>query len=148
MITFRAACLVVIVFLVTSCAPDAPVKLEPVDSRQPDGQAGREIHEAETESITSTNGMLTVSPAIIDLCRAPEGVVSVDVSWDASSTGTEGTQVWLESPGEGKKLWSQEGAKGEARTGEWMRDGSKVILVGNAGVELAQIEISARTCPK
>lgn len=144
MIKLHAAYIIVIVVLATSCTPDSPAKLEPVNS----GAAAEQVatHEMEALSRTSDNGMLTVSPAIIDLCTVPEGIIAVDVSWDATSTGTDGTQVWLESPGEGRKLWSAAGAKLQARTGVWMRDGSKVILVGNAGAELAQIQISARTC--
>lgn len=99
--------------------------------------------------VVAENGMLTVDPAIIDLCNKPEGIVASDVSWNATAAGTEGVEVLVQSPGEEKKLWSAAGAVGKARTGPWMRDGSQVILVnGEDRQELARIQIKSQPCAK
>lgn len=99
--------------------------------------------------ITSENEMLTVDPAIIDLCKKPEGIVESDVSWNASTTGTEGVEIWLQSPEGEKKVWAAGGAVLSGRTGPWMREGSEVILVnGENKQELARVKIKSRPCDK
>jgi hypothetical protein len=93
--------------------------------------------------------MLTITPGVIDLCTATDGLVASKVEWDAASTGTNGIQVWLESPGEGKKLWSEAGAVGHSVTGKWLRDGSTVSLVnGETKAELAALRLTAVPCTR
>ncbi|MDO5611383.1 MAG: hypothetical protein Q4G62_11550 [Pseudomonadota bacterium] len=102
---------------------------------------------AESRAIKSTNGMLTVHHAVIDMCEVPNGVVSSLVSWNASATGTEGTQVWLKEPGKNAVLWSEAGAVFESTTGQWLRNGSEVILINAQDKrELARVSITARPC--
>lgn len=96
----------------------------------------------------SDNGMLTVDKARIDLCSEPEGIVSSLIRWDASASGTQTTQIWLQLPGQSAVLWSQAGAAGQASTGRWLRDGSQVILIDPENdQQLARIKIRALPCP-
>ena len=93
--------------------------------------------------------MLTVANARTDLCAYPEGVVSSDVSWDASATGTTGTQVFLKEPGKERVLWSAAGAKFNSKTGPWLREGSEVILVdARDSKDLAKVVITTVACAR
>jgi hypothetical protein len=133
-------CAMVMAFLtLQGCQPDAPAP-----SATPDpGEASAPV----SLSKTSENGMLTVDPAIIDLCKEKEGIVASKVSWNATSAKTEGAQIWLQDSGQERKLWSAGGALESSTTGRWMRDGSTVILVnGENDEELARIAITARPC--
>lgn len=133
---FRSAALVLLMVLPAACSRDAPPRLEPGVPVEGD------------LDVTSDNGMLTVAPAIIDLCAHPEGFVAADVRSDATSTGTESSEIWLESDGI-RKLWSGSGAVFEGRTGVWLKDGSKVSLVDKRdGNELASITLKANTCTR
>ena len=146
MILSRNLIYVLVTVMATACTPDAPPKYQE-KSGQDNPQAAAASPTPVVTAVTSSNGMLTVDPAVIDLCKNPEGIIAADVKWNASSTGTESTEVWLESPGEGRKRWSGAGAIFETRTGTWLRDGSKVILINNGTKqELAQIQIVAKPC--
>lgn len=94
----------------------------------------------------SENGMLTVDPAIVRACPGADAIAA-KVRWNATSAGTEGIQLWMQGPGEEKKLWSAAGAVGEGDMGPWLREGSAVILVnGEDKKELARIVIAAVPC--
>lgn len=104
---------------------------------------------AVTTKVVSDNGMLTVDPAVIDACTHPDGVVASDISWNATSAGTEGVEVFLQGPEGDRKLWSAAGAVAGDRTGPWMREGSEVILVnGSDKKELARIAITSQACAR
>lgn len=101
----------------------------------------------EPSAKTSENGMLTVDPAVVDTCSRPDNVVAARVSWNASAAGTEGIEIWLQSPGEERKLWLASGAVASEQTGPWLKDGSTVTLVnGEDKRELATVLIEGRGC--
>lgn len=116
----------------------------------PQVSGNRQVATSPVETkVVSENGMLTVDPAIIDLCEKPEGIVASDVSWNANSAGTEGVEIWLQGADGTKTLWSASGAVFASRTGTWMSDGSEVIMVdGENDQELARIRIKAKPCAK
>ena len=135
---FRVVLVAFAVIAVAGCERSAPQAPSPAQTLAP-----------VATQVVSENGMLTVDPAIIDLCEKPEGVVESDVSWNATATGTEGTEVWLQSPEGEKKLWSATGAVSKSRTGPWMREGSEVILINAENrQELARIQIKSHRCAK
>lgn len=76
---------------------------------------------------------LKLESSTVDLCKHPSGLMSTLVSWDASALPADGVQIWLQSPGEARKLWTAAPAKGSERTGEWLQNGTKVILVAGHG---------------
>lgn len=128
----------VLLSALAGCQPDGP----PPQANKP---LNTDVLEVGPE--VSPNGMLTVDPAVVDACREPEGIVASKVSWNASSAGTEGAEVWLQNPGEEKKLWSAGGAIGASTTGRWMRNDTTVILVnGEDKRELARITIKFKPC--
>ena len=134
---FRAAMFAATIVLIAGCKPDAQAPAATQDSAP-----------AQPVSLAQTaNGMLTVDPATVDLCKETDGFMASKVSWNASAAGTEGVEVWLQSPGEEKKLWSASGAISSAETGRWLRDGSVVTLVNGEGAkELAKIQITSKPC--
>lgn len=98
-------------------------------------------------SISSPNGMLTVSPGAIDRCADADGVIAVKVEWNATAANTDGVSLYLSNPGEEEKLWSTTGAQGNGMTGKWMRNGSVVRLVnGHGGEELASLTLKDVPC--
>lgn len=116
-------------------------------SNTPDEPASAEKKSFDSPVVTSENGLLTVAKGRIDLCSEPEGLVASEVSWDASSVGTEGTQVWLKEAEKEPVLWSESGAKDSSATGKWLRDGTEVILInGENKQELARIKVEAIPC--
>ena len=131
------AAMALAVAMLAGCRRDPPPRLEPEPEPAKSGLA-----------VTSENGMLTIDPATIDLCQHPEGVVAVDVRSDASASGTNATEIVLQSQ-EGRKVWSGSGAVFRGRTGVWMREGDRIILVDKrGGTDLAAIAISSRTCQR
>ena len=138
---FRGAMLAVTLVLMAGCKPDGQ---PPV----PTTNTGPAAPTAPESLAQTSNGMLTVDPATVDLCKETDGVMAANVSWNASAAGTEGVEVWMQAPGEEKKLWSATGAISSAETGRWLRDGSLVTLVNGEGdkQELAKIQIASRPC--
>ena len=98
-------------------------------------------------SLSDPQNMLTVRPGGIDRCTDQDGVISVEVEWNATSAGTEGVHVYLQNPNEEAKLWSSAGAVSKGNTGEWLRDGSTVRLVNADGnQDLASITLKDVPC--
>lgn len=98
-------------------------------------------------SLSDSQNMLTIRPGGIDRCTDQDGVISVEVEWNASSVGTEGVHIYLQNPNEEAKLWSSAGAVSKGNTGEWLRDGSTVRLVNADGnQDLASITLKDVPC--
>ncbi len=95
----------------------------------------------------SENGMLSVDPAMVSACAGSPEAVAAKVKWDASPLGTQGVQIWMQTPGEEKKLWLAGLPVGEDVTGPWLRVGSSITLTnGEDQKELARIVISSNSC--
>ena len=98
-------------------------------------------------SLSDPQNMLTIRPGGIDRCTDQDGVISVEVEWNATSAGTEGVHVYLQNPDEESKLWTSAGAASKESTGEWLRDGSIVRLVNaNGNQDLASITLKDVPC--
>lgn len=110
-------------------------------------QAKRLERAKKLEPLTDPAGALTLKPGGIDRCKTSDGPVSIEVSWDARAFGTEGVHVFLQNPNEERKLWSSAGAVGSEKTGEWMQDGSTVILVNAVnGKDIANLTMRDVAC--
>jgi len=73
--------------------------------------------------------------------------MSTLVSWDATALPADGVQIWLQSPGEARKLWTAAAAQGSERTGEWLQNGTKVILVAGHGDSTFEEAIALNQTP-
>lgn len=132
------AALLTMALTMTACQPEVVP--------QPGKDAGDK--EQTAVEVTSENGMLSVNPGIIDMCRHPDGIISSKVNWNAASEGREGVEVWLQGKDEKEaKLWSADGPTANSTTGKWLQDGHFVILLDGASkTELARVKITSRPC--
>lgn len=84
-----------------------------------------------------------VTPGRIEACE--KSPIEADVAWLAQ--GTESVQIFIYGVGEKPKLWLRGGSRGSARTGEWITDGTTLLLTDIAGRPLARRTIEAAACP-
>lgn len=109
--------------------------------------SGEGASRAVPESKTDAANMLTIRPGAIDRCKAKDGVIAVDVEWNATAAHTEGVKVYLQNVGEEEKLWTASGAVGKETTGKWMRNGATIRLVNaDGGKELAKLDLGDVPC--
>lgn len=87
---------------------------------------------------------LRITPERIEACE--RGPIEADVEWLAP--GTESIQIFVYGIGEKPKLWASAASRGRARTGEWINDGTTILLTDDAGKPLARRTIEAAACPQ
>jgi hypothetical protein len=113
---------------------------------------GAEIHQplsAGTDMLewVSANRMLKVSREAATTCTKSGSRVSVNVAWDVTPKGIQQVELWLKDFEDGRKLWSLGEKSGKLVTGQWMRDGSQVIVVDPAiPAEVARITLNGLAC--
>lgn len=99
------------------------------------------------ETAAPVGGRLEVFPATFSLCEHPEGLIEVDVSWDANVAGSRWVQIFVESPTTARKLWASTPPEGKSRTGLWVRDATQFTLVdSDTGATLATARVTAVAC--
>lgn len=75
-------------------------------------------------------------------------VAAARVHWDAGTLAADGIAVYVESPGNPRKLWMEASAKGEGTTGNWVFPGSRFSLHDRSSGELlAQRIVETIPCP-
>lgn len=122
---------------------------EPAPTPNPVNPGASSAPSSQTEEIAGKQQptYLKLDQSVVDLCAHPDGLMATQVSWDASSLPTEGVEVWLQSPGEERKLWAATTPKSTDKTGEWLRNGSKVILINGADkAVLQEIVVTEKAC--
>ncbi len=76
----------------------------------------------------------------------PVAIATVD--WDAGTLAPGGVAVYVESPGNARKLWVEAGPKDVATTGKWVFAGTKFTLQDRvSGALLAQRSVDTIPCP-
>lgn len=101
---------------------------------------------AKPANVTVTNPLFSIDPATMTSCD-PATVATV--KWDVHSShpDTQTVAIWA-GTGSSSKLFSSGGAKGEAKTGLWVRPGSQFQLKDQAtGEVLGQITVGGPACP-
>lgn len=87
---------------------------------------------------------------VIEVVRGTcaEAPYAADVRWTLHPGHGTSPQIWIESPGSAPKLWiSPSVREGEARTGAWLGDGSRLYLVdGNSNRAISRVEVGAQGC--
>ncbi len=113
-------------------------------------QTGAPLPSAVPVERKDPTGMLTLSPGAIDMCSALDGIIAMDISWDATRANTDGIKIYLKDPSNGEeKLWLAAPAKGHDKTGPWMREGTMVRLVNDQnGADLAQLTVTSTSCTR
>lgn len=93
-----------------------------------------------------TSPLFSIDPSTMASCD-PAAVATLN--WDVRSShpDTQAVAIWA-GAGSSSKLFSSGGAKGEAKTGPWVRPGSQFQLKDQAtGEVLGQITVGGPACP-
>lgn len=88
----------------------------------------------------------TVALGDADCSETPVAVAML--RWDAGALAAGGVSVFVESPGNARKLWLEAGQKDEATTGKWVFEGTRFTLQDRvSGAVLAQRYVDKIPCP-
>ncbi len=70
------------------------------------------------------------------------------LGWDAGALAAGGVSIFVESPGNARKLWVEAGQKDQATTGKWVFEGTKFTLQDRvSGAVLAIRSVDKIPCP-
>jgi hypothetical protein len=71
------------------------------------------------------------------------------MGWDAGALAAGGVSVFVESPGNPRKLWVEAGQKDTATTGKWVFEGTQFTLQDRvSGAVLARRAVAKIPCQK
>ncbi|KLD64273.1 hypothetical protein [Dyella japonica] len=89
-----------------------------------------------------TDPFLVVSPSHIEQCDHPR--VEVDVHWwmPRRRVGT----IYIYTVGEAPEPWHEARGRGMARTGDWVADGTTILLTDLDGRVLARRTVTSIRC--
>jgi hypothetical protein len=86
--------------------------------------------------------LLTVLPDRIDQCASPN--IAVEVSWYAPRQPF--VKIYTSHLGEPTQLWLSSAARGNAKTGAWVTDGSSIVITDPQGRTLARRTVTSVDC--
>lgn len=90
-----------------------------------------------------------VSIALSDVDCSGTPVAVATMGWDAGALAAGGVSVFVESPGNPRKLWVEAGQKDEATTGKWVFEGTQFTLQDRvSGAVLARRAVTNIPCQK
>lgn len=90
-----------------------------------------------------------VSVALSDVDCSGTPVAVATMGWDAGALAAGGVSVFVESPGNPRKLWVEAGQKDEATTGKWVFEGTQFTLQDRvSGAVLARRAVTKIPCQK
>lgn len=95
--------------------------------------------------------LLPTDKVKIELSDADCGETPIAIAtlgWDAGPLAAGGVSVFVESPGNARKLWVEAGQKDQATTGKWVFEGTKFTLQDRvSGAVLALRSVDKIPCP-
>ena len=90
-----------------------------------------------------------VSVALSDVDCSGTPVAVATMGWDAGALAAGGVSVFVESPGNPRKLWVEAGQKDTATTGKWVFEGTQFTLQDRvSGAVLARRAVAKIPCQK
>ena len=90
-----------------------------------------------------------VSVALSDVDCTGTPVAVATMGWDAGALAAGGVSVFVESPGNPRKLWVEAGQKDQATTGKWVFEGTQFTLQDRvSGAVLARRAVTKIPCQK
>jgi hypothetical protein len=90
-----------------------------------------------------------VSVALSDVDCSGTPVAVATMGWDAGALAAGGVSVFVESPGNPRKLWVEAGQKDQATTGKWVFEGTQFTLQDRvSGAVLARRAVAKIPCQK
>ena len=88
-----------------------------------------------------------VTPSEFRLCDADKGHIVAKLSWDVRQAGVRYVDILVSRGGSEPKLFLTGKANGERDTGNWVQDGSELILQNTANKQtLATRKVSGKSC--
>lgn len=89
---------------------------------------------------------VTVELSGVECVETPVAIAAV--AWDAGALAAGGVSIFVESPGNARKLWAEAGQKDKATTGKWVFEGTRFTLQDRvSGALLAQRSVDKIPCP-
>ena len=89
-----------------------------------------------------------VTLALSDVGCGDTPIAIATLGWDAGTLAGGGVSIFVESPGNARKLWVEAGQKDQATTGKWVFEGTKFTLQDRvSGALLAQRSVDKIPCP-
>ena len=154
----RLACAAILLCLV-GCAPETPVssgtardsQIVPaaaVASKSGDSSA-TDVSKAEAAApqLKVGDALFSISSRQFAACAPPYGTVIATARWNATPQHVERVEIYVESPGNPRKLWINGGASGESETGPWVYDQTRFTLTdARSGQVLAEQTLQAIPC--
>jgi hypothetical protein len=136
----RFAFLSLVVFATAGCSQEVPVA-PPAKLQAP---AAEQVAPAAT--VDPTPGLVSVRVHDISCSGDPVGVATL--TWDLHEAQVTSVAIYVESPGNARKLWMEVGATGTATTDRWVFPDTVFTLVGkDSGKELASQRVDEVRCP-
>jgi|JI8StandDraft_1071087.scaffolds.fasta_scaffold62262_2 hypothetical protein len=126
---------------VAGCSQEVPDVPAPVAAPVPAASAPAE---AVAPALPSEN--VTVELSGVECGETPVAIATV--AWDAGALAAGGVSIFVESPGNARKLWAEAGQKDRATTGKWVFQGTRFTLQDRvSGALLAQRSVDTIPCP-
>jgi len=89
---------------------------------------------------------VTIGLSGVDCAETPVAIATL--GWDAGALAAGGVSIFVESPGNARKLWAEAGQKDQATTGKWVFEGTTFTLQDRvSGALLAQRSVDKIPCP-
>ena len=89
---------------------------------------------------------VTVELSGVECVETPVAIATV--VWDAGALAAGGVSIFVESPGNARKLWLEGAANGKADSGKWVFPDSRFTLQNRtSGEVLAQHDVGKLACP-
>lgn len=101
-----------------------------------------------TPDFSAPSVTLTIDPNPYSRCDYPNGRAVVSIGYDAHPAGVKHTQLWFQNKNGKQGLWGQgPGLSPPTKTGEWIHDGMKVLLVDVSNNNLLAVQtVHAAEC--
>jgi len=126
------------------CSQEVPNVPTPAPVPAASAPAGSAPAAAEAPALTADK----VTVELSDIGCGDTPVAIATLGWDAGALAAGGVSVFVESPGNARKLWVEAGQKDQATTGKWVFEGTRFTLQDRvSGALLAQRSVDKIPCP-
>lgn len=147
------------IFLIVACErSESPVPLaNPEPAVVPAEAVASKLDDAPPEQAQASvqappapvvgDAVLSIVPGQFSACQSSNGAVVARARWNVASLGVAQVSIFVESPGNPRKLWVNGGAEGESMTGPWVYDQTRFSMTqSDTGRLLAERTVTAVPC--
>lgn len=142
--SFKFLTMISVVLSLAACSQEVPqVQRAPAQANQQPEEAAQKPQAQERQAVEH----LQITPRSFRTCDTQGGVIAVKASWDVGSINVRNVSIYVESPGNARKLWLEGGASGAEATGVWVFDKTKFTLLDrDSGTVLDEVLVNAEAC--